>query len=55
LDVGVVEVCEEGKACYVSKVCDWVELCGEENCWDCCDEEVVKEGIGIVPQDEFRE
>jgi hypothetical protein len=53
--VHIVEVCEEGEACHVTETGDRVALGCEGNCWDCCDEEVAKEGIGIVPQNEFCE
>jgi hypothetical protein len=55
LAVHIVEVCQEGEACHVTKTGDWVALGCEEKCWDCCDEEVAKEGVSIMTQREFCE
>jgi hypothetical protein len=39
----------------MSETGDWVALGRGKHCWDCCDEEAAKEGVSIVPQDEFCE
>jgi hypothetical protein len=49
VSVYIIEMAEKGQARYISETSEGVANGGKKDGWDCSDEEIVEDGICIMP------